>query len=271
MVAALSVVSDTPDPTPAELIAARPHLRMHAMDGLLLDDVPLQSIADAVGTPCWVYSAATMRARAQSLAGALARCRAGGAAALCGEGQRPPRGAAPVRRTGCRRRRGQRGRTPARPRRRHSCRTHRVLRRRQVGARTPPRAGRGYRPDQRRKRRGAGDALRPGCLARPHRPGRAAGEPGRRCRHACQDRHRPGARQVRHPLCRCRRTVCPRCRTARYPAGRAGDPYRQPDTGAGALSRCVRPHCRSGPRAARCRPYGRHGGLRRRPRHSVPQ
>lgn len=71
MVAALSVVSDTPDPTPAELIAARPHLRMHAMDGLLVGDVPLQSIADTVGTPCWVYSAAAMRERAQALTGAL--------------------------------------------------------------------------------------------------------------------------------------------------------------------------------------------------------
>ena len=66
-----SVASDTPDPSPAELIAARPHLRMHAMDGLLLDDIPLHRIADAVGTPCWVYSAATMRNRALALSGAL--------------------------------------------------------------------------------------------------------------------------------------------------------------------------------------------------------
>lgn len=71
MAALLSLVAESPDPTPDELIAARPHLRMHAMDGLLLDDVPLQRIADAVGTPCWVYSAATMRQRAQALSGAL--------------------------------------------------------------------------------------------------------------------------------------------------------------------------------------------------------
>ena len=61
----------TPDPTPAELIAARPQLSMHAMDGLLMDGVPLNGIADAVGTPTWVYSAATIRRRYQSLTQAL--------------------------------------------------------------------------------------------------------------------------------------------------------------------------------------------------------
>ncbi len=60
------------DPTGAELIAARPSIRMHAMDGLLIEDVPLNSIADAVGTPSWVYSATTMRARARNLRTALA-------------------------------------------------------------------------------------------------------------------------------------------------------------------------------------------------------
>jgi diaminopimelate decarboxylase len=53
------------------LIAARPWLRYHAMDGLLLDDVPLAGIADAAGTPTWVYSAATMRARYKALTGAM--------------------------------------------------------------------------------------------------------------------------------------------------------------------------------------------------------
>ena len=41
------------------------------MDGLLLDDVPLAGIADAVGTPTWIYSAATMRARLKALTGAM--------------------------------------------------------------------------------------------------------------------------------------------------------------------------------------------------------
>src|SRR5271167_579174 len=66
---------ESPDPTVAEQIAARPWLSMHAMDGLLLDDVPLNRVADEFGTPTWVYSAATMRARHAVLAGALADAR----------------------------------------------------------------------------------------------------------------------------------------------------------------------------------------------------
>ncbi len=60
------------DPSPAELLAARPNLRQHAMDGLLLDGVPLNAIVDAVGTPTWVYSATTLRQRYQALIRALA-------------------------------------------------------------------------------------------------------------------------------------------------------------------------------------------------------
>ena len=63
---------DQEDPTIAELIAARPHLTMHAMDGLMLEGTPLAAIADAVGTPTWVYGAGTMRARYRELAAALA-------------------------------------------------------------------------------------------------------------------------------------------------------------------------------------------------------
>jgi diaminopimelate decarboxylase len=59
------------DPSIHDLIAARPWLRYNAMDGLLLDDVPLAGIADAVGTPTWVYSAATMRARYKALTDAM--------------------------------------------------------------------------------------------------------------------------------------------------------------------------------------------------------
>jgi diaminopimelate decarboxylase len=59
------------DPSVQDLIAARPWLKHDAMDGLLLDDVPLAGIADAVGTPTWVYSAATMRARYKALTGAM--------------------------------------------------------------------------------------------------------------------------------------------------------------------------------------------------------
>lgn len=59
------------DPSSAELIAARSHLRMHAMDGLTLDDVPLNRIADVVGTPTFVYSAGTVRGRYRALTTAL--------------------------------------------------------------------------------------------------------------------------------------------------------------------------------------------------------
>ncbi len=60
------------DPDFAALIAARPHLSLHAMDGLVMEDVPLTAIADAVGTPVWVTSAGAMRARVALLARALA-------------------------------------------------------------------------------------------------------------------------------------------------------------------------------------------------------
>jgi diaminopimelate decarboxylase len=65
---------DTADDAPdiAGLIAARPHLSMHGLDGLLLEGVPLGRVADALGTPAWVYSAGTMRARLAELTAALA-------------------------------------------------------------------------------------------------------------------------------------------------------------------------------------------------------
>jgi diaminopimelate decarboxylase len=61
-----------PDPSEAELIASRPHLTRHAMDGLLMNGVPLNAIADALGTPTWVYSAPAMRERLAELTAALA-------------------------------------------------------------------------------------------------------------------------------------------------------------------------------------------------------
>ncbi len=59
------------DPSFAELVAIRPALSLHALDGLVLEDVPLTRIAEAVGTPTWVYSAGTLRRRARALLGAL--------------------------------------------------------------------------------------------------------------------------------------------------------------------------------------------------------
>ena len=62
---------DDADPSPAELLAGRPHLTLHAHDGLTMEEVPLIRIAKAVGTPTWVYSAGTLRRRFQALRGAL--------------------------------------------------------------------------------------------------------------------------------------------------------------------------------------------------------
>ena len=59
------------DLTPEALIAARPFLKRHAQSGLLLEEVPLNAIADALGTPTWVYSAGTMRKRLAELTAAL--------------------------------------------------------------------------------------------------------------------------------------------------------------------------------------------------------
>ena len=70
MPTAVQLRPDT-DPTTAELIAARPALSMHAMDGLLMEDVPLNAVADAAGTPTWVLSAGTIRSRLATLRRAL--------------------------------------------------------------------------------------------------------------------------------------------------------------------------------------------------------
>ncbi len=67
----LASAVDLPEPSGADLLSARPQFTMHAMDGLLLDGVPLNAVADALGTPVWVYSAATMRARYLAFASAL--------------------------------------------------------------------------------------------------------------------------------------------------------------------------------------------------------
>jgi diaminopimelate decarboxylase len=59
------------DPSIQDLIAARPWLKYDAFSGLMLDGVPLAGIADSVGTPTWVYSAATMRTRHKTLTTAM--------------------------------------------------------------------------------------------------------------------------------------------------------------------------------------------------------
>jgi diaminopimelate decarboxylase len=71
MAALTTPVDNATDPSVAELIAARPWLRYDAMDGLLLNGIPLVAIANAVGTPTWVYAAETMRARYNALTAAM--------------------------------------------------------------------------------------------------------------------------------------------------------------------------------------------------------
>jgi diaminopimelate decarboxylase len=44
---------------------------MHAQDGLCFEGIPLNAIADAYGTPVWVYGAATLRTRYAALAAAF--------------------------------------------------------------------------------------------------------------------------------------------------------------------------------------------------------
>jgi diaminopimelate decarboxylase len=63
------LLPETEDPTIAEMLAARPHLHMHGVEGLMVEGVPLATIAAACGTPCWVMSAGALRSR-------LARLRA---------------------------------------------------------------------------------------------------------------------------------------------------------------------------------------------------
>ena len=60
------------EPTASELVAARPHLRYNALDGLLVEGVPLNAIADGLGTPTWVLSAGALRGRLVRLQNALA-------------------------------------------------------------------------------------------------------------------------------------------------------------------------------------------------------
>lgn len=71
MAAPLPAPDPASDPSFAELIAARPALSAHAMDGLTLEEVPLARIAAEVGTPVWVYSAGTLRRRYRALRAAL--------------------------------------------------------------------------------------------------------------------------------------------------------------------------------------------------------
>lgn len=71
MAAPAPLLAPDEDPSFAELIAGRPHLSSHAMDGLTMEEVPLAAIAREVGTPTWVYSAGALRRRYRALDAAL--------------------------------------------------------------------------------------------------------------------------------------------------------------------------------------------------------
>jgi diaminopimelate decarboxylase len=72
MATPLPLADQGEDPSFADLIAQRPHLSLHAHDGLVMEEVPLARIAAVVGTPAWVYSAGALRRRARALKSALA-------------------------------------------------------------------------------------------------------------------------------------------------------------------------------------------------------
>ena len=77
MAALPALAPDGDDPTFSELLAQRPHLTMDAAAGLMMEEVPLATIARAHGTPSWVYSAGTLRRRLAALRGALDEARTG--------------------------------------------------------------------------------------------------------------------------------------------------------------------------------------------------
>ncbi len=267
----LASAVDLPDPTVADLISARPQFSMHAMDGLLLDGVPLNAVADALGTPVWVYSAATMRARYAAFTSALQEAslechihyavkandllavlrvlaNAGAGADVVSEGE--------------------------------------LMRAREAGISADRIVFSGVGKSTGELRlalaediaqinvesgeelemlsaiaAGMGQAAR---IALRINPDIDAGTHSKIT-------HRPRARQVRNPVRRCRFVICPRKRTARHPAGRLGGAYRQPDWLDRAVSRA---YGRLAALVRELRGAGHsvtHRGLRRRTRHRVPQ
>ena len=272
MAAPFPAAGPEPDPDFAELIAARPHLSAHAFDGLVMEEVPLARVAEAVGTPAWVYSAGALRRRARALR-----------AALDGAGLRASIHYA-VKANG-------------------NLAVLRVLAAEGLGAdvvsegelRAARAAGipasaivfSGVGKTERELRLALAEdilqinaesaeevealsALAAG--ARPHRPRGAPGQPGRGCPHPRQDHHRPVGEQVRRPHRRRPRALRPHGGAAGHRAGRRRRPYRQPDHRRRVrLPRRLCASWRAGARAAGRRPARAAGRLRRRPRHPLPR
>jgi len=63
---------DLSSPDLSDLLAIRPAFQMHGRDGLCFELVPLNAIADAHGTPVWVYGASSIRKQYNSLITAFA-------------------------------------------------------------------------------------------------------------------------------------------------------------------------------------------------------
>jgi len=68
----MSMAQPNHPPSLQDLLATRPAFAMHAQDGLCFEYVPLNAIADAHGTPVWVYGAGSIRARYAALKNAFA-------------------------------------------------------------------------------------------------------------------------------------------------------------------------------------------------------
>ena len=240
------------------------------MDGLLLEDVPLNAIADAAGTPTWVISAGCLRTRLAALQDALA-----GLAARVHYAVKANDHLAVLRlmaQGGAGRRRGQRRRTAPRPAGRHPARPHRVLRRRQgrVGD-----AARARRPASARSTSRAPRSWRcsPAVAARhgPDRAGRAAHQPGRRSP-APTPRSPPAGPRTSSASPTTRRPrsmpMPPGCRGSSRSGSRCisaarSSPWRP-------YRAAYRPRRRARPRpCARAGHTVRIGGLRRRPRHRL--
>ncbi len=255
----MALASAAPLPAPAdqpsiaELLAARPHLTMHAMDGLLLEAVPLNRIADAVGTPTWVYGAGTMRARYRALAQALTRAgldaqlhyamKANDHLAVIRLFGAEGAGADVVSEGELRRARAA-GIAPAHIVFSGVGKSERDLRfalEQDIGQINVESAEELDMLSELAAGMGRVPPASPCGSTRTWTPRPTPRSP-------------PAARgQIRHPLGRCRCSVCARCGTARYRTGRAGHAYRQPDPVAGAVPRRLCPHRSAGHRPARRR------------------
>ena len=104
-----------------------------------------------------------------------------------------------------------------------------VLRRRQDRSRAARGAGRRHPLHQRRIRAGARTAVAARGRGRQDRADLGAGQSRRRCRHPRQDLHRQVREQVRHPDRAGPRGLCPRRKAAGHRGHRRRHAYRQPD------------------------------------------